>query len=210
MPETAKTLYVGMPDLQAGLEHIRRSPKKGGVVEMIVRRPKKLAREVLHEAQLDLVDGLVGDNWKNRGSQMTRNGLADPERQITIMNARAIALVAQLRERWPLAGDQLFIDLDLSAENIPSGTRLLIGSAVVEITAAPHTGCGQFKWRFGQLAGAFWATVRWNWTTSSLGNFEELNSTKTVSSIEACIRSVLSNPLTVTCRFAARGDICLP
>lgn len=155
MSQTATTLYLGMPKLQAGLEHVRQSPKDGGVVEMIVRRPKKLEREVLHEAQLDLVDGLVGDNWKIRGSQVTRDGLANPEQQITIMNARAIALVAQLRERWPLAGDQLLIDLDLSAENVPSGTRLVIGSAVLEITAVPHTGCGQFKWRFGHDALMF-------------------------------------------------------
>lgn len=155
MPGATTQLHLSMAELQAGLEHIRRSPKDSGAVEMIVRRPKKLARELLQEARLDLIDGLVGDNWKSRGSRMRREGSADPDQQITIMNARVIALVARQRERWPLAGDQFLIDLDLSADNLPPGTRLAIGSAVVEVTAAPHTSCGQFKWRFGHDALRF-------------------------------------------------------
>lgn len=155
MSDATTQLHLSMAELQAGLEHIRRAPKDDGTVEMIVRRPKKLARDVLQEAQLDLADGLVGDNWKSRGSRMRRDGSADPEQQITIMNSRVIALVAQHRERWPLAGDQLLIDLDLSADNLPPGTQLAIGSAMVEVTAAPHTGCGQFKWRFGHDALTF-------------------------------------------------------
>lgn len=148
-----------MAELEAGLEHIRQSPKDEGIVEMIVRRPRVNEREVLVEAQLDPLEGLVGDNWKAKGSQSTPDGSAHSDMQLTIMNSRVAALVAQDKERWPLAGDQLYIDLDLSAENLPPGTLLAIGSAVVEVTAEPHTGCRKFKSRFGVDAMKF---VNWS------------------------------------------------
>ncbi|MBI2950390.1 MAG: MOSC domain-containing protein [Verrucomicrobia bacterium] len=141
-------------ELEAGLDAIRQAPKDRGVLEMIVRRPRAGEREVLEEGQLDLADGLVGDNWKTRGSRTT-DGSAYRETQITVMNSRVIALLAQAKERWPLAGDQLFIDLDLSKENLPPGTRLTFGSAVLEVTPPPHTGCKKFMARFGQEAMAF-------------------------------------------------------
>ncbi len=139
-------------ELEAGLDEIRQSPKDEGVVEMIVRRPRPGEREVLASADLDLDEGLVGDNWKSRGSRHMQDGSADPDAQLTVMNARAIELAAQDRNRWPLAGDQLFVDFDLSADNLPPGSRLEIGSAVIEVTALPHTGCKQFEARFGRDA----------------------------------------------------------
>lgn len=147
--------HLTMAELEAGLDEIRRSPKDGGVLELIVRRPQTGERDILAEAELDPVEGLVGDNWKTRGSSLTEDGSAHPEMQLNIMNARVIALVAQEKERWQLAGDQLFIDLDLSAENLPPGTRLALGSAVVEVTAKPHTGCNKFVARFGADAMKF-------------------------------------------------------
>jgi hypothetical protein len=122
---------------------------------MIVRRPDVEEREMLSEARLDLSEGLMGDNWRGRGSTSTADGSAHPEMQINIMNSRVIALLAQDRERWQLAGDQLYIDMDLSAENLPAGTRLALGSAVLEITAKPHSGCKKFATRFGQDAIKF-------------------------------------------------------
>lgn len=147
--------HLTKAQLEAGLEHIRQSPKDNGEVQMIVRRPQVNSREVLTEAQLDPVVGLVGDNWLSKGSRSTADGSAHPEMQLNIMNARVIALVAQDKERWPLAGDQLYIDLDLGAENLPAGTRLAIGSAIVEVTSEPHTGCHKFKARFGRDAMKF-------------------------------------------------------
>jgi hypothetical protein len=138
-----------MEELQAGLDKIRLSPREEGVLEMIVRRPRIDEREVLHEGKLDLQEGLVGDNWRSRGSSQTADGSAHPDMQLNIMNSRVIALLAQDKARWPLAGDQLYVDLDLSAENLPPGSRLEIGSCVVEVTAVPHTGCDKFKERFG-------------------------------------------------------------
>jgi MOSC domain-containing protein YiiM len=122
---------------------------------MIVRRPAVGEREVLTRAELDLVEGLVGDSWIRRGSSRTEDGLAHPDTQINVMSARAIALVAGDKTRWPLAGDQLFIDLDLSVKNLPPGTELEIGSAVIEVTSEPHTGCGKFVKRFGVDATKF-------------------------------------------------------
>lgn len=141
--------HVTMAELEAGLENIRQSPTDTGVLELIVRRPQVEAREVMEDGELDLVEGLVGDNWKTRGSSQTADGSAHPDMQLNIMNARVIALLAQKKERWALAGDQLYMDLDLSAENVPPGTRLSLGEAVIEVTDQPHTGCKKFAARFG-------------------------------------------------------------
>jgi len=144
-----------MEELEAGLDEIRQSPKDEGVLELIVRRPQTDEREILEEGELHLTEGLVGDSWKKRGSSRTSDGSPHPDMQLNIMNARAIALVAQHKDRWPLAGDQLFIDMDLSTENLPAGTRLALGSAIIEVTAQPHTGCKKFVARFGLDAMRF-------------------------------------------------------
>jgi len=141
--------------MEAGMETIRQSPKEAGVLKLIVRRPETEAREVLDEAQLDLAEGLVGDNWRTRGSRSTPDGSANPEMQLNVMNARVIELLAQSKERWALAGDQLFVDFDLSESNVPPGTRLAIGAAVIEVTPPPHTGCKKFCARFGEDAMKF-------------------------------------------------------
>lgn len=137
------------------MEYIRQSPKDHGTLKMIVRRPQDDGRETVTEAEITLTDGLVGDNWRQRGSKHMPDGSANPEAQITVMNARIIALVARSEERWPLAGDQLFVDLDLSEENLPPGTRLAIGTLVIEVSAVPHTGCRKFSDRFGVEAMKF-------------------------------------------------------
>ena len=146
---------VTLEELEAGLDEIRGAPKEEGALKLIVRRPRIEEREVLEEAELDLVQGLVGDNWRTRGSSRTPNGSSHPDMQLNIMNARVIALVARQPDRWQLAGDQLFIDLDLSAENLPPGTRLALGSAVIQVTDQPHTGCKKFVERFGADALKF-------------------------------------------------------
>jgi hypothetical protein len=138
-----------LSELESGLERICQSPKDAGVLELIVRRPDIGEREVLQQAELHVELGLVGDTWKVRGSSRTPDGASHPEMQLNIMNSRVIALLARERERWPLAGDQLFADLDLSVDNLPPGTRLAIGSAVIEVTPVPHTGCKKFLARFG-------------------------------------------------------------
>jgi MOSC domain-containing protein YiiM len=138
-----------LTELEDGLDAIRESPKDEGMLALIVRRPQIDQREILEVGELDLQEGLVGDTWKARGSSRTPDGSANPEAQLTLVNARLIDLIAQTSERWPLAGDQLVVDLDLSVENLPAGTRLALGSAVIEITALPHTGCDKFAARFG-------------------------------------------------------------
>ena len=147
--------HLSMTELEAGIEHIRQAPKDNGVLKMIVRRPSEDAREVIDQAELDFSEGLIGDNWKMRGSKHTVDRSANLNAQITIMNARCIALIAQGEERWALAGDQLYVDLSLSDENLPPGTRLAIGSAILEVSAQPHTGCSKFSARFGVDAMKF-------------------------------------------------------
>ena len=138
-----------MAQLEAGLDDVRTSPKEEGVLQLIVRRPERGERELVDEGSLDTVVGLVGDNWQTRGSTGTPDGSADPELQVTLMSSRAADLVTGGRDRWHIAGDQLFVDLDLGGENLPPGTRLAIGTAVLEVSVKPHTGCAKFSGRFG-------------------------------------------------------------
>jgi hypothetical protein len=140
--------HVTPKELRAGLEHIRSAPVDHGTLELIVRRPAENEREVLDEGKLDLQVGLVGDRW-HLGSSPTNDA------QLTLMNARLAGVVAGERARWPLAGDQLYVDFDLSVDNVPPGTRLAIGEAVIELTEVPHTGCAKFSARFGTEALKF-------------------------------------------------------
>jgi len=142
-------------ELEAGLPEVLASPKDDGEVKMIVRRPDVDRREVLDAGDLEITEGLVGDNWRSRGSRQTNDGSAHPEMQLNLMNSRVVALVAQSEDRWALAGDQFFVDLDLGKENLPAGTRLAMGSAIVEVTAVPHLGCRKFVARFGLEATKF-------------------------------------------------------
>ena len=141
--------------LQAGLGHVRESPPDHGTVEMIVRRPAVDEREVLAVGTLDADVGLAGDTWQVRGSSRTPDGSAHPGMQLTVINSRAALLVAQDPGRRQLAGDQLYVDLDLSPANLPAGTRLAIGSAVIEVSEEPHLGCAKFAARFGKDAWRF-------------------------------------------------------
>ncbi len=151
-----RTLYLPDADeLEAGLPDILFSPKDEGDVRMIVRRPSTDEREVVEAGELDVVYGLVGDNWRSRGSGKTDDGSAHLEMQLNLMNSRVISLVAGSEDRWALAGDQFFVDLDLTKENLPAGTRLAMGSAIIEVTAVPHLGCKKFATRFGVEAMKF-------------------------------------------------------
>jgi hypothetical protein len=141
--------HLTAAELEAGLEEIRRAPRDRGTLAMIVRRPGVDVRDVLELAELDEQLGLVGDCWQPDGEG---DGFGC---QLMLMNIRAADLVATSRNRVPLAGDQLYVDFDLSGENLPAGTRLAIGAAVVEVTPPPHTGCHKFTARFGLEAMKF-------------------------------------------------------
>jgi len=147
--------HLTMTELEAGLNHIRQSPKENGTLMLIVRRPSLDEREVVNEGELNTVEGLVGDTWKARESGHAPDGSVNTDTQITVMNSRTISVLAQDEERWSLAGDQLYIDMDLSTDNLPPGTQLALGSAVIEVSAVPHTGCKKFSSRFGVEAMKF-------------------------------------------------------
>jgi MOSC domain-containing protein YiiM len=142
-------------DLDAHLETIRSAPRDDARLELIVLRPAVDERTPVDHAVLDPAEGIVGDGWRDRGNRHTPDGSADPEDQVTIMSTRVLAAIEPDRARWPLAGDQLYLDLDLGAENLPAGTRLAIGEAVVVVSDKPHTGCAKFAARFGADARAW-------------------------------------------------------
>ena len=151
----SESQHLTTAELEAGLEHIRKSPQAVGKLELIVARPAENDRRVLSQGELDVAEGLIGDCWKSSSAARARDGQPDYESQINIMNARAIALIAQSKERWSLAGDQLYADFDLSEANAPPGTQLQIGEAMLEITPPPHLGCKKFTQRFGLAAMKF-------------------------------------------------------
>ncbi len=134
-------------ELEDGLDHIKQAPSDSGRVELIARRPAVAERDVVEAAELDTVVGLVGDSWSVRPNAKTPDGLPHPEKQLTLMSSRVAHLISP--DDWQLAGDQLYVDLDLSDANLPPETRLALGTALIEITTQPHTGCAKFSARFG-------------------------------------------------------------
>jgi hypothetical protein len=149
------TLHRSTDELERGLAQIEAAPADVGTLDLIVRRPAGEEREVLTDAVLDVQVGVEGDNWLSRGSRHTEDGTAENDRQVTLMNSRAVALIAGTEERWPLAGDQLYVDLNLGEANLPTASLLELGHAVLEVTAPPHTGCAKFTRRFGRDAARF-------------------------------------------------------
>lgn len=147
--------HLSLAALENGLEQVLRSPTDGGTLDLLVRRPGPGEREVLDEGELDLEVGLVGDSWHWRGSRRTPDGSPHPEMQLNVMNSRVAALVAGTPDRRALAGDQLFLDLDLGHDNLPAGSRLAVGGAVIEVMPLPHTGCPKFVAHFGSDAMRF-------------------------------------------------------
>jgi hypothetical protein len=147
--------HLSRERLEAGLDHIRESPRNHGRLVLVVRRPEVNRRELPEEAVLDQVTGLGGDNWLTRGSTSMPDGSANPRKQVTVMNARVAELVAGGTDRMPLAGDQLYVDLDISVDNLPAGSLLAVGEAVLEVSEDPHLGCAKFVERFGAEAMRF-------------------------------------------------------
>lgn len=148
-------MHRSAEDLESFLPELRSAPADHGTLELLVRRPAVGEREVLLEGVLSLEHGLVGDTWRVRGSRRTPDGSSHPEMQLNVMSARLVAFLAGDPDRRPLAGDQLYLDLDLSHANLPAGTRLRLGDAVIEVTAEPHLGCDKFMARFGEPAMRF-------------------------------------------------------
>ena len=142
--------------LEARLDHLRAAPAETGTLEMIVRRPDTEVREILDAGVLDETGGLTGDNWLSRA---TSHAIAEGrhlDAMITVMNARMTRLLGDTEDVQALAGDQLYVDLDLSHDNLPASTRITVGDDVVlEVSAKPHAGCKKFLARFGEDAVAF-------------------------------------------------------
>ena len=158
-------------ELEAGLAHVLEAPSEEGELRLIVRRPGVDERETLEEGALDPDSGLVGDNWATRAYSRAEGGEPNVAAQLTLMNARVVELIAGSVDRWPLAGDQLYVDFDISKTNLPAGARVAIGEAVVEISAKPHTGCGKFIRRYGLDAQ--------RWVNSEVGLMNRLRGVNT-------------------------------
>jgi hypothetical protein len=139
-------------DFEPFVADVRAAPRDDGRLELIVRRPAVDQRELVDAAELDTTLGVIGDSWFERGSSRTPDGSRNPESQVTLISTRVLRAIEQDTDRWPLAGDQLYVDFDLSIETLPPGSRLAIGSALLEVSEQPHTGCAKFSARFGSDA----------------------------------------------------------
>jgi hypothetical protein len=138
-------------ELETGMASVMDAPANEGQVRLVVRRPGKGEREILSEGEFDLERGLVGDDWINRPG--LKSDVPSPFAQVTVMNARYAELIAgDSPGQWALAGDQLYVDFDISKTNLPPGAQLRVGEIVLEIQPEPHTGCVQFSGRFGSDA----------------------------------------------------------
>jgi|TARA_B100001741_G_scaffold84376_2_gene68655 MOSC domain-containing protein YiiM len=154
--EAKNIRHLNTDELEAGLEEALTSPTDEGIVNLIVCRPDVGQRKVLQSAEFSLEIGLVGDNWSKKPYSKSPDGGPHPEMQVTMINSRVLDLItAGDSSRMAVPGDQLVVDFDLSRENIPPGTKLNIGSAIIEVTEAPHTGCAQFVGWFGDDAMRF-------------------------------------------------------
>ncbi len=147
--------YYSEAELVGGLPQVRQSPADGGTLVQIIVRPDKELRELPQSCTVTPEAGIPADHWARHCTHQLPDGRLNPETQLTLMNTRCLALVAGGRDRWPLAGDNLLVDLDLSETNLATGQRLKIGEAILEITAKPHTGCAKFSKRFGADALKF-------------------------------------------------------
>ena len=146
MPATPDREFAGF------LADGRAAPRASGRLELIVRRPAVDEREIMTSAVLDPTVGLIGDGWFERGSSRTPDGRANPESQVTLINTRVLRAIEPDEARWPLAGDQLYVDFDLGQEALPAGSEIAVGSAVLVVSEQPHTGCAKFSARFGSDA----------------------------------------------------------
>ena len=147
--------FLNESEIEAGLPHILASPRDVGRVEAIFLRPSEGERASPESVYLSPEDGVQGDRWASTSGRRLPDGRPDPSIQVSLMNARVLDLLAGTREKWPLAGDNLIVDLDLSEENVPAGQRLAIDDVLLEVTEVPHTGCRKFIERYGKAASAF-------------------------------------------------------
>lgn len=145
-------MFANKQELENGIAEIQGSPSHRGTVDLIVRRPIKGEREVIDTAEIDLKQGLVGDIWLKNSLNKYPDRPINFDSQLTLMNSRTVALIAKTKDRWPLAGDQFYVDFDLSEANLPSGTMLNIGTEQIQVTAEPHLGCKKFLERYGKDA----------------------------------------------------------
>jgi hypothetical protein len=139
--------HLGADALAAGALALAAAPRDAGRLALIVRRLATGARETPADVGLCLEEGVPGDAWSRRPPKK-------PEAQLAVMRRDVAELLAN-GQPLTLFGDQLFVDLDVSAANLPPGTRLRVGAALVEMTSEPHDGCRKFRERFGADAFRF-------------------------------------------------------
>jgi MOSC domain-containing protein YiiM len=160
LPHSQKMLsaprHLTTPELEQTLPTVLASPRDVGRLEVIVVRPTADERQTPASILITPERGVEGDHWLSDFPTDPTHNEMHLDSQVSLMNARFLRQIAVEEEAVCLAGDNLVVDLDLSEENLPAGSRLAIGDAVtLEITATPHTGCTKLAARYGQESRAF-------------------------------------------------------
>jgi hypothetical protein len=146
-PQGDASRHVDLETLEAGFRSLRESPRELGILRLIVRRRADGTRETPERVELTVEQGVPDDGWSRRPPR-------DPEAQLAVMRGDVAELIAN-GQPLTVFGDNLFVDFDISAGNLPVGTRIHLGGSIVEVTPKPHNGCRKFKQRFGQDALRF-------------------------------------------------------
>ena len=131
------------------------APKDNGTLDLIVMRPEHDARVLPQSFEVTAEFGVNGDHWKRGTGYALEDGTGDPDTQICMMMSGCIEAIAGPKENWAPAGDNFFLDMDLTPANMPPGTRFAIGTAEFAVTEAPHNGCQKFIDRYGRDAVLF-------------------------------------------------------
>ncbi len=144
-PEGDAERHLPMEDLLKRLAALPRAPRDRGEIAALFARPGSNERTPIEKANLTAAGGMPGDRWSR-----PREGKPDPrpDKMLATMQAGVARMIAN-GQPLGLFGDNLYLDLDLSAANLPAGTRLRAGGAVLEVTPEPHNGCLKFKARVG-------------------------------------------------------------
>src|SRR5258708_4532079 len=140
--------HLSFPALEAGLEHVRRSPRDEGIVQLIACRPDNSRRQVLEEVVLDCARGVIGDNWLVRGSRHTPAGPPAPAGRAPAPNPGGAPVGGGEGAGGAVGGAKCYVALALTRETPGAGPRLAIGTAVIEVSAKPHVGCWKYEARF--------------------------------------------------------------
>lgn len=143
---------VSAQDLAAAMPSILSAPRDAGIVRLVCTRPKPNTRVFPDVLTLTRSLGIGGDYHPSQPWLELPDGTPDPRIEVAIMPSRVLDLVWRERDRVAHPGDNIAVDMLLSEDNLPVGTQLSVGTAIVEVSDVANDGCAKWKVRCGRAA----------------------------------------------------------